>query len=346
MHYLGVDYHKRFSYCTLMDEKGKVVKRGKVYNNKEDLKRFVSLVENDEVRGVMEATRNWTMMYDYLEELIEDVRLAHPMKVKAIAEAKIKTDKIDSEVLAHLIRCELLPEAYVPTKGARYIRQVLRQRMFFVRIRTMIKNRIRGIIDRHPEVGKPPVEEIFGERGMKWMNEIKLPEEERKILNEEIELLKGVKERIRMSDSIVKEIGGRDERVRLLKSIPGIGDFLGLLLCYEIDEVNRFKSEKKLHSYVGLVPTTYASGNKVIHGRITRQGNKWIRWGIVEAVWPAIKSDEGLREYYNRVKERRGGNRAKIATARRLLTIVYRVLKDKREYKVRGCPDKNLAKSR
>ncbi|MGC8928357.1 MAG: IS110 family transposase [Myxococcota bacterium] len=112
MNYSGVDYHKGFSYCTPIDEKGKVVWRGKVYNNREDLKKFVSLVEN-EMRGLMEATGNWTMMYEYLEDVIEDVRLAHPMMVKAIVEAKIKTDWIDSQVLAHLINCDLLNDESV-----------------------------------------------------------------------------------------------------------------------------------------------------------------------------------------------------------------------------------------
>jgi len=344
MYYLGVDYHKAFSYCTMMDERGKVVKQGRMENSADGVKGFVKGVDG-EITGVMEATRNWTLMYDWLEEEVEEVKLAHPLKVKAIAEAKIKTDKIDSNTLAHLLRCDLLPESYVPTKEARYVRQVLRQRIFFVRIQTMLKNRIRGIIDKHPEVGEPPVEALFGVKGFEWIKEVNLPEIDKKIVGNDLELLTVVKERISKSDKLIEELGEGDDRVKHLMSVPGIGKFFAALLCHEIDDVNRFRDDRKLHAYAGLVPSTYASGNRVVHGHITKQGNKWIRWAMVEAVWPAIRKDRELRAYYERLKIKKGANCAKVATAKRLLTIVYRILKDKRYYQVRGCPDFSMAVS-
>jgi transposase len=341
MYYLGVDYHKEFSYCTMMNGNGNVVKQGRMENSSEGVKNFIDGADN-KIIGVMEATRNWTLMYDWLEERIEGVKLAHPLKVKAIAEAKVKTDKIDSTTLAHLLRCDLLPESYVPSKEARYIRQVLRQRIFFVRIQTMLKNRIRGIIDKHPEVGKPPAENIFGIAGMAWLKEIKIAEIDKKIIGSDIELLNSVRERISTSDKLIEELGKADERVKYLMSIPGIGQFFAVLLCYEIDDINRFRDDKKLHAYAGLVPSTYASGNRVVHGHITKQGNKWIRWAMVEAVWPAIRKDSELRTYYERLKIKKSHNCAKVATAKRLLTIVYRILKEKRYSRVHGGPDKTL----
>jgi len=128
-------------------------------------------------------------------------------------------------------------------------------------------------------------------------------------------------------------------------SIPGIGIFFVVLLCHEIDDISRFRDDRKLHAYAGLVPSTYASGNKVMHGHITKQGNKWIRWAMVEAVWPAIRKDGELRSYYERLKIKKNANCAKVATAKRLLTIVYRILKDKKYYQVHGCPDDILAVS-
>jgi transposase len=329
----------------MMDERGRVIKQGKIKNCAEDVKKFLEGIDGG-VKGVMEATRNWTLMYDMLEEELDEVKLAHPLKVRAIAEAKVKTDKIDSSTLAHLLRCDLLPEAHVPTRDARYIKQVLRQRMFFVKIQTMVKNRIREIIDKHPEVGEPPVKGLFGDKGIEWLKGVKLPEIEKKVLMGEIDLLEAVRERIKKSDKLVEELGKRDERVKLLMSIPGIGKFFALLLCYEIDDINRFSDYRKLHAYAGLVPSTYASGNKVIHGRISKDGNKWIRWAAIEAVYPAIIADKWIKRYYEDVKSRRGGNRAKVATARKLLTIVYCVLKEKRTYKVPGCPVLPLAVSR
>ena len=91
---------------------------------------------------MIEATRNWTVMFDWLDELVDEVVLAHPLKVKAIAEAKIKTDKIDASILSHLLRADLVPAAHVPGHQARQVRLALRERMFYVRLRTMVKNRI------------------------------------------------------------------------------------------------------------------------------------------------------------------------------------------------------------
>jgi len=130
--YIGVDYHRKCSYMTVMDEKGKIFHEGQVDNRPEAVREFLNRAGvNGHSAAVLEATRNWTVMYDSLEELVGEVHLAHPLKVKAIAEAKIKTDKIDAKVLAHLLRCDLLPEAYVPAPAARRARNILRQRMFF-----------------------------------------------------------------------------------------------------------------------------------------------------------------------------------------------------------------------
>jgi transposase len=117
--------------------------------------------------------------------------------------------------------------------------------------------------------------------------------------------------------------------------IPGIGRAFALLCVSEIDEIERFGTPKKLHAYAGLVPSRYASGGRTYHGRIIKGGNKYLRWAMVEAVWPAIQTDAGLGAYYQRLVQKKGPNRAKVATARRLLTIVYRVLKERRAYEER-----------
>jgi transposase len=134
----------------------------------------------------------------------------------------------------------------------------------------------------------------------------------------------------------VKELGEGDKRVKLLRSIPGLGPFFSVLVAKEIDDIKRFREEKKLCAYGGLVPSTYASGGKVFHGRITKTGNKWLRWAFIEAVQPAISNDADLYAYYQRLRTRKDANAARVATARRLLTIVYRVLSQERLYERRN----------
>lgn len=209
MYAIGVDFHKAHSHVTVVDSRGRVVRAGRIPNTAEAVRGFVALYREGG-RAVVEATRNWTVMYDLLEAELKEVYLAHPLKVRAIAEARIKTDRIDSAILAHLLRCDLLPTAYVRPREARTVQQVLRQRMFFVRLRTMVKNRIHALIDRQPQV---------------------------------------------------RELA------------PG------------------------------------------------------------EAVRPAVRTDSELRAYYERIRHRKGPNAAKVATARRLLTILYRVLSEHRPYR-------------
>jgi transposase len=336
--YIGVDYHRKHSYISVMDKEGKKVKEGVVANHKEEVAAFLTQAQCDgNSAAVLEASRNWPVMYDWLEELVDEVHLAHPLKVKAIAEAKIKTDKIDARVLAHLLRSDLLPEAYVAKPEVRQVRNVLRQRMFFVRLRTMVKNRVFSLLDRYPELSEQkPGRDLFSQRGLIWLKQINIKEIDRKLLDEELELYQVLEERISRSNSLIEKLAWGDWRVRLLKTIPGIGKFFAVLIAYEVDDIGRFANEKKFFSYMGIIPSTFSSGGRTFHGRLTKQGNKYLRWAIIEAIWPAIQSDADLMAYYEKVRVKKGPNPAKVATARRLATIVYRVLYQKRPYKVFG----------
>jgi transposase len=336
MNYIGIDYHKKYSYIVVKDEDGHIEGRGTVNNTKEEVQQF--LKPYCPGKAVMESTRNWGLIYDWLDEVLEDVALAHPQKVKAIAESRIKTDKISADILADLLRANLLPRAYAPCKQTREIKSILRQRMFMVRIQTMVKNRIFDIMDRHPEVlgQASKVSDLFGGAGMRWLNQVTLEGEDDRLLASEIEILKFLREKISQSGRTIKELAKKDHRDSLLQSIPGIGPFLSVLILYEIDDISRFNDEKKLCAYAGLVPSTYASGGKVFHGRITKLGSKWLRWAAIEAVQTAIRSDSEFRNYYQRIRNRKGSSAAKVATARRLLTIVYRILGQGRFYEKRS----------
>jgi transposase len=337
MYSIGVDFHKAYSHMTVLDADGRVVKAGRVANTAEAVRTFVSPYRQGG-QAVVEATRNWTIMHDLLETELEAVYLAHPLKVRAIAEARIKTDRIDSRILAHLLRCDLLPTAYVRPKEQRITQQVLRQRMFLVRLRTMVKNRIHVLIDRQIAVREVAARysDLFGQAGMAWLRTVDLPAGERQLLESELALLAALQERIAESDGVVRRLTLGDRQVRWVRTIPGLGRFFSVLVVNEIGDIRRVASPEKLCGYAGLVPSTYASGGKIFHGRLTKQGNKWLRWAVVEAVRPAVKTDPELRAYYERLRHRKGPNPAKVATARRLLTIIHRVLSQERPYRKPG----------
>ena len=333
--YIGIDYHKRFSYGTIMLESGQIVKQSRFENGFANLNNFLGPHSGSGCHAVLEAGYNSLVMYDWLDELTESVTLAHPRKVKIIAEAKVKTDKIDSELLAHLLRCDMIPSAHASSQPAREAKRLLRHRLFLTKVSTMLKNRIHSLLDGYPQVrDERPVERLFTQAGIQWLKGIMLPDCSGKVLANDIALLEQIIQTMKRLDKWFAARFQSDQRITHLRTIPGIGQFFSLLIVAEIDDIHRFAKPAKLHSYAGLVSTVHSSGGREYHGRLTPECNTYLRYAMIEAVIPAIRKDYSLKQYYEKIKRRKGSNSAKVATARRLLTIVFRVLKEKRVYRV------------
>lgn len=344
-YHIGVDYHKAYSHFAVQDSSGKTVRSGRVRNDRRSVESFLAPF-SDNAHAVLEASRNWTVMYDWLDEICDDVILAHPLKVKAIAEAKIKTDKIDATILSHLLRADLVPTAHAPSHQARALRQALRERMFYVRLRTMVKNRIVTAFDRYPEqtAQLKRCTDLFGRAGRKQLGEIEVSELDRIQIDRGLAFIADINRRIKEAEATIKALSKGNANVKRLKTIPGIGEFFARLIDAEIDDIGRFRSAKKLAAYAGIVPSTYSSGGKTYHGRIIKQGNKWLRWAFIEAVAPAVASDPELKALYQRLGAK-GSNRAKVAVARRLLTIAFQVLREGRCYECRNAHEERTSTS-
>ncbi len=333
-YHIGVDYHKSYSHLVVQDSCGKTLRSGRVKNDRQSLGSFLERYRENS-HAVVEATRNWMVIYDWLDDICDDVVLAHPLKVKAIADAKVKTDKIDATVLAHLLRADLVPEAWAPSDKARELRVALRERMFYVRLRTMTKNRIVTVFDRYPEqtAQLKKLGDLFGKAGRIQLTQVAVSAIDRVQIDRGLAFIGDIDARIKQAEATIRAMTKANANVRLLKSIPGIGEFFARLIDAEIDDINRFRNPKA--AYAGLVPSTYSSGGKTYHGKIIKQGNKWLRWAFVEAVTPAIASDAQLRAHYEHLKVR-GTNKARVAIARKLLTIAFQILRDQRAYEPRG----------
>jgi transposase len=335
MNYLGIDYHKNYSYATMITEQGEIKKKEKLINRKETFREY--LRGYSDVIAVVEASWAWPVAVELLEGLVAKVVLAHPYKVRVIAESRIKTDSIDSEALAYLLRADLIPQAYMRSKEELKRQKVLRARSYMVKMRTQVKNRIHALMGTQKEEIREAAggySDLFGKRGLEWLRGLELEEPDVEILGELIEIYETLCGKIGKFDKDVKRMVEEDPDCGLLKSIPGIGDFFAAVIKGEIGDIGRFPSVSKLCSYAGLVPSTHASGGKVWHGKLTKQGSKWLRWATVEAVTPAICSNGEMRSYYERLRYKKGPKAARVATARRLLAIVYRVLRDKDTFKV------------
>jgi len=316
-----------------MDESGKVLKRQRVPSSPAGFQTALGELSHP-VKAVLEASYCWGPMYDWVGELADEVVLAHPSKVRAIAEARIKTDKIDSETLAHLLRADLIPKAYAPSKDTRAIKRVLRQRLFLVQLRTMVKNRVRALLAQHA-VEAPKLSDLFGKSGLAWLSQVQLPSPDKDLFQEDLQLLRVFNEKIASTESLIAKLASGDEAVIWLSSLPGIGKFLSVVLRWEVDNIERFREAKKFASYTGLVPSTYSSANRTVHGRLTKRGNKWLRWAFIEAVTPAVRSSAKLRTQYLRIKIRRGAKDARTAIARKLAELAWTVWTEHRCYEER-----------
>ena len=333
MLYVGVDHHTKTSHLTICDETGAVLRRKNIRSSKEDIRQLLDAYDESK-KVVLEAGYNWGRMYDWLEDVADEVILAHPQKVRAIAEARIKTDKIDSETLAHLLRADLIPRAYACSSDNRANKRVLRHRMFLVKMRTTLKNRVHAILAQH-EIEKPNVTDLFGLEGMNWLESVNLSEPDESMLRENLSLLAEVTERIDSTEDLMERLSKKDPVVARLRSIPGIGNFLSLLIRYEVDDIARFPQPKKFVAYTGLIPSTYASANRTYHGKITKQGNKYLRWAFVVAATGAIRVSPHLRAHYERIKKRNGVKEAQVSTARKIAEIVWHVWTEERFYEIR-----------
>ena len=317
--YLGVDLHKRSCWVTVLDADGPLLESRKLGSEKWERLAFFGPVPKPAAVAV-EATFNWYYFLNVVEPLGLELHLVHPWKTRAIASARIKHDKLDSRVLAELLRTGFLAEAWIAPRGVRERRQLLRYRVHTVQWATRAKNSIHGVLNRHGIAS--PLRSPFGPRGRQFLEGVELPSTDRWEVDGQLARLDLLAGQLRELD---REIGKRTKAspvAQALEEIPGIGPFLAWLLIAEIGDIRRFPTAKHLASYTGLVPSLYASGEHRWGGAITKQGSTVLRWGLVQAAHRAALSPR-FQDYYQRQRERHGAGKATVALARKLAVIAY-----------------------
>jgi len=334
MKYIGLDCHKQYDHATLINTETGEVKAKRLAHIKEEFRKFVG--DKADTKMVIESCWNWSRTYELAKDFVEEIILAHPLKVKAIASAKIKTDAIDSRTRAQPLMADLIPESHLRKAENRVKQRVIRHRTFLVVMRTRVKNRIHDLVDSQllsREMLRSKPKRLFSKEGMRWLNSLEwAKEEDRKTVESDLRLVGYLNEEISASNKMVEKIYMGDRDAQLLSTIPGIGITLAMLISTEIDGIGRFSSPSKLCSYAGLVPSTHSSGGKTYHGKITLEGNRRLRWALVEAVVPASYADTEIRTRLNTLRKIKNANVAKTIMARWLLKVGYHVLKENRPY--------------
>jgi len=332
MMYLGIDHHKHYSQVVVMDKDGITHLNRKINNDKESIETLKRRF-NQPIKAVIEAGHNWGKMYDLLEESNIATEVAHPLKVRAIAEARIKTDSIDAKTLAHLLRTDLIPSVHVPSKEVREQKNLLRYRLWLVKLQTMTKNRIYNVLDRNSIDTKGL--NIFAKKTREQIKNLSLKDIDKKLLKDHYDILEVIEQHIKDTESWIDSSLKDNQYIAILDSMPGFAKILSALAALEIDNVERFAHPGKFASYCGLIPSTYSSGGKTYHGRLICTCNSYLKYAFIEAAWASIRSSTYCRSCYEKIKESKGSNVAIVSLARRLSQIAYKCLKENRKYEER-----------
>ena len=333
MIYVGIDVHKRKCQSALMTEKGQILDELSFENNSQGLSILIEKLQPlGPAKAVMESTGNfWIKTYEALEAAGIKTTLSNPLKTRAIAEARIKNDKIDARTLAHLLRADLVAASYVPDKETRARRALLRHRASLVKTRTEIKNRVHNLLDKYDL--RSQYSDLFGKHGLEWLRGLQLPPIDKAILNSDLQLLDALDQQILTINIEIAKIACNQDDVKLLMTMPGVDYYAAMIISSEIGDVHRFSSAEKLASWAGLAPSTRQSGNRTKRGHITKQGSRTLRWILVQAAQNSHRCDPRFQHLYQRIATRRGENKAIIAVAREMLTIQYYMLTRREQYR-------------
>jgi len=324
--YAGLDMHTKTTTGTIKDEKGNVIRCLEVETSKEGIKFLFNGLKNKTIHAVFEASRNWFRYAELLKPYCDKIIMAHPLKVRAIASARIKTDKIDSDILSDLLRGNLIPESYMPDKIYVDLRQFLRYRAGLSRLRANIKIKIRDILSREGKTCE--FQDVTAKKARIWLSSLDLNDLNQHELDYMLELLDNFDKKIKHLDKEIEKKQYQFPEVDILKSVIGISTYSALLIIAEVGDFTRFPTADKLSAYAGNTPSIHQSSSTCYTGRITKQGNKWLRWILTQCTHASIKSRKPhkLKQFYNRIAKRRGKQKAIVATSRKMLTTIWHLI--------------------
>jgi len=330
MRSIALDVHRDFCEVAIKDG-GEVRSAGRIKTSAEELELFAqSLAPDDQV--ALEASGPALQIARVLEPHVGRVVIANTRKVRAIAEAKVKTDRLDARTLCELLAAGFLPEVFGPDEQTRALRRRLARRAALVRQRTRAKNELHAVLARNLK-GRPPISDVFGVGGRQWLEGLALPADEREtvagclrqvdFLDREVEALERGLARTALDSAEIKR----------LMSVPGVNLVSAATFVATVGDIGRFQSSRKLVSYVGLDPRVRQSGEAPArHGRISKQGSAAARHMLCEAAWIVVRTPGPLRAFYERLRARRGSQIALVATARKLCVLFWHLLTKEEDY--------------
>lgn len=322
--YVGIDLHRRRSVAVCINEDGERLWWRRFDNSPLTLAEVIGEA-GSEPEVVLEATFGWYWAADVIADAGGRVHLAHPLGIKAFENRRVKNDLKDATLLADLLRMGRLPEAWIPPGSVRQLRELVRYRHRLNQLRSGLKSQIHGVLGKEGVI--PELKWLWGPGGSQFLNELQLGPAYQVRINSLRELIEVYDQEITGLDRRIHRRLRDDPGYQAIRQLTGVGPVFAAVFCAEVGDVSRFRRPEQLCSWAGLTPRLRESDTKAIQGSITKQGSRLVRWAALESV-ARFRGGEPIQDAYRRIAERRGINRAKVAAARKLLTLVFYGLRD------------------
>ncbi len=323
MWHVGIDLHREFVVMAAVRDNGEVMEPVKIACQESES--TVEVVRTlTPFRAVIEASGTYRWLYDLLRPH-GVILLAHPLRLRAMIQRRSKTDKLDAQLLANLLRINQIPLAYVPPEPYQRLRDLVRCRGRLAQDRARAKIKLRDMLARQNL--QSPFTTPFGNRGLAWFRGQDFGLVGNMLRDELLARLEHFDRQIAVFDEQLVRCQPDFPQTQAIIDIHGIGIYSALLIVAELGEVERFCAAKQVGAYAGLTSRVHQSGGHCYQGSITRQGSPWLRWSLVEAAMKTIRQDAALKNFYTRVRKRSSAKIARVAAARKLAEICWKRLR-------------------
>ena len=323
MWHVGIDLHREFVVMAAVRDNGEIMEPVKIACRDSDA--IVEVVRSlAPFRAVIEASGTYRWLYDLLRPH-GTILLAHPLRLRAMIQRRSKTDKLDAQLLANLLRINQIPLAYVPPEPYQRLRDLARCRAKLGQDRAEAKIKLRDLLARNNM--QSPYKVPFGPRGLAWFRSQAFGLVGNLLRDELLARLQHYDGQIDVFAAQLARCQADYPQTDALTGIHGIGLYSALLIVAELGEVERFRTAKQVGAYAGLTSRVHQSGGHCYQGSITRQGSPWLRWILVEAAMKTVREDVALKNFYTRVRKRSSAKIARVAAARKLAEICWKRLR-------------------
>jgi transposase len=329
--YVGVDLHKAIATFHILSREGKTLKTGNFDVTPSSINEFAATHLRPGDHLAVEVTSNTWAFVRLIKPHVSKVVVSNPLKTKAIAEANVKTDKVDARVLADLLRCDYLPSVWVPSPAVEDNRALAARRTALVNQRTGIRNRIHAVLARR--LFSAPAGGLFTAKGSAWLEALDIDPFDRALIESDLRFLEEIERQSHVIDTMIIQESYDDPDVQLLMTLPGVDYTIAHALKATLADVNRFPDPDKAASYLGLVPSVKQSAGKCYTGPITKAGASQARWLLIQAAQSVSRHPGPLGAFFRKLERRKTRNVAVVATARKLVTIAWHMLKNKEPYR-------------